>query len=49
LSDRIHEEKRGDRRDLSFREIRRIAREIKLEAEGRWDEIEASEEERERT
>lgn len=50
LSDRIHEEKRrGDRRDLSFRAIRQIAREIKLESEGRADEIEPIEEERERT
>jgi hypothetical protein len=49
LSDRIHQEKRADRRDLSFREIRQMAREIKLESEGRWEEIEPSEEERERT
>lgn len=49
LSDRIHEEKRGDRRDISFPELRRMAREIKLESEGREDEIEPTGEEWERT
>jgi hypothetical protein len=49
LSDRIHMEKRADRRDISFQEMRRMAREIKLESEGRWEEIEPTGEERERT
>jgi hypothetical protein len=50
LSDRIHEEKRsGDRRDISMRAIREMAREIKREWEGRGDEIEAKAEDRERT
>ena len=49
LSDRIHEEKRADRRDISFPAMRRMAREIKLEWEGREDEIEPTQEDPERT
>lgn len=50
LSDRIHEEKKqGDRRDLSMQAIRKIAKEIKLEYEGRSDEIEPEAEELQRT
>jgi hypothetical protein len=50
LSDLIHEEKRrGDRRDISFGQMRRWAQQIKLESEGRGGEVEPSSEDAERT